>query len=192
MKVILASGSPRRKELFEKFGLEMKILTSNISEKVSLNETPEQVCMSLALQKCLDVLGKVNEESLVIAADTIVVYNNKILGKPVSREDAFNMIKILSNNTHYVFTGLAIIKKFSNDKIIDFVKTKVKFRYLTDDKINKYLDTNEYLDKAGAYGIQGFGSVLIESIEGSYSNVVGLPLTRLDKLLEKHFNLSLL
>jgi len=192
MEIILASGSPRRKELLEKFGLKIKVITSDIEEKVLENESPKQVSMSLALQKCLDVCKKVEGESIVIAADTIVVYNGTILGKPNNREEAFNMLKLLNNNSHSVFTGISIIKANSNIKVIDYVETKVSFRYISDDKINNYLDTGEYKDKAGSYGIQGIGSVLVDSITGCYSNVVGLPVTKLDILLKKYFDLNLL
>lgn len=115
-----------------------------------------------------------------------------ILGKPKDEWDSFNMIKLLSGREHNVVTGISIIEADSNIKIIDYEKTKVVFRKLSDDKIKNYIETNEYEDKAGGYGIQGYGEILVERIEGCYSNVVGMPVFKLDYLLEKYFNISLL
>lgn len=190
--IVLASSSPRRKELLSKFNIDIEIIKSEIIEKIKENESPYEIAMSLALQKAIDVASDIKEEKIVIAADTIVVYGDNILGKPNSKEEAFNMIKMLSGNKHSVITGLCILKANSDLKIVDYVETKVIFRNLSQDKINNYLDTNEYEDKAGAYGIQGFGSVLVKSFEGSYTNIVGLPVERVDELLEEHFNLQLL
>lgn len=190
-KIILASASPRRKEILEKFGLEFKIITSEVDEKFDKNDEPLEVAQSLALKKCLDVCKKCNKGDIVIAADTIVYYDS-ILGKPIDREDAFNMLKALSGKIHKVITGFAILEVGSEKRIVDYEMTEVKFRNLSDEKIERYLNTQEYVDKAGAYGIQGYGEILVEKINGSYSNVVGLPTYKLDKYLENNFDLKLL
>ncbi len=189
--IVLASASPRRKDIFNKFGVKFKIIPSTIDENYDKFDDPIEVVTSLALDKCRDVANQVDEQAIVIAADTIVYYNS-ILGKPKDKQDAFNTIKKLSGNTHKVITGLAIIDKKNNKEIVDYEVTKVKFRNLDNDKIKRYLNTEEYVDKAGAYGIQGYGEILVESLEGSFSNVVGLPITKLDKLLEDNFKMKIL
>lgn len=191
-KVILASGSPRRKELLEKFNIEFKIMTSDISENINENERPEIVAMSLAFEKAMDISKKIEEEKIIISADTIVVLGDQILEKPKSREDARRMLGSLSGKKHRVITGISIVNSRSYPKVIDYEETFVKFRDLDKNIIEKYLDTNEYKDKAGAYGIQGVGSVLVEKINGCYFNVMGLPLYKLDSLLKKNFAISLL
>ena len=145
--------------------------------------------MRLAFEKSMDV-AKSNQESLVIGADTIVVFNNTILGKPKDKEDARNTIKLLSGNTHEVITGISLINLSANKKIIDYVVSKVKFKDLSEDDINDYINTGESLDKAGAYGIQGYGSLLIEEIQGDYFNIVGLPISKLSDLVKTHFDIN--
>lgn len=191
-KIVLASSSPRRKELLDKFDINYKIMSSHINESTHIGETPEQITMALAYEKALNVENRLKDNEIIIAADTIVCFENNILGKPKDFIEAFNMLKMLSGRSHHVITGIAILKVNSNIKVIDYEKTKVVFRQLTDNKIENYLEMKEYRDKAGAYAIQGIGEVLVERIEGCYSNVVGLPITKLDMLLEKHFNISLL
>lgn len=190
--IVLASSSPRRKELLLKYDLKPIIEKSSIKETISPNETVEQIAMALAFEKANQVGGKYNQGEIIIGADTIVAYEGKVLGKPKGEEDAKNMLKSLSGREHEVITGISIIKSNSNLKIIDYEKTIVKFRKLTDRKIENYIKTKEYIDKAGAYGIQGVGGILVERINGCYFNVVGLPLYKLDILLEKHFDISLL
>lgn len=190
--IILASGSPRRKELLLKYNLKPIISKAQIDEKIHADEISEQIAMALAFEKASEVANRFNNKEIVIGADTIVSYEDKILGKPKDEEEGRNMIKLLSDKEHEVITGISIIKINSNIKIIDYEKTKVKFRKLSDKKIENYIKTNEYIDKAGGYGIQGLGSILVEYINGCYFNVVGLPIYKLDSLLEKHFNLSLL
>ena len=191
-KIVLASSSTRRKELLDKFDINYKIMSSHINESTHIGETPEQITMALAYEKALNVENRLKDNEIIIAADTIVCFENNILGKPKDFIEAFNMLKMLSGRSHHVITGIAILKVNSNIKVIDYEKTKVVFRQLTDNKIENYLEMKEYRDKAGAYAIQGIGEVLVERIEGCYSNVVGLPITKLDMLLEKHFNISLL
>lgn len=190
--IILASSSPRRKELLLKYGIKPIINSSNIEEIISTSETPEQVAMSLAFLKAEDIASNFSGNEIVIAADTIVCFEDNILGKPVNEDEARYMIQRMSGKKHFVVTGLSIIKVGTNNKIVDYEKTMVKFRELSEDKIQRYLNTGEYKDKAGGYGIQGQGEILVEEINGCYSNVVGLPIPKLDKLLEKYFNVSLL
>lgn len=191
MKIILASGSPRRKEMLERFNLEPIIIKSNIDEKIFKDQEPIQIAMSLAFEKAYEVSNSFMDD-LVIGADTIVVNDGLILGKPKDEEDAFNMLRSLSSKTHEVITGISLIDKSRDLKFVDYECTQVKFKYLSDRLIKTYLNTGEYKDKAGSYGIQGKGAVLVEKINGCYSNVVGLPLSKLDYLLSRYFNLNIL
>jgi septum formation protein len=190
--IVLASSSPRRKELLRKYNIKPIIIKSSIQEKVFTNETSEQIAMALAFEKSYQVSTQFNQGEIIIGADTVVACDDKILGKPKDEEDAKNILRFLSDREHEVITGISIIKSNSNVKIIDYEKTIVKFRKLDDKKIENYIKTNEYIDKAGAYGIQGIGGILVEKIYGCYFNVVGLPLYKLDILLEKYFNVQLL
>ncbi|MGO1651538.1 Maf family protein [Senegalia sp. (in: firmicutes)] len=189
--IILASSSPRRRDFFEKYSMDFKILKSDIIETID-NKSPVITVMSLAFQKATNILEKTERNDIIIAADTIVYFDEKILGKPNNKEEARNMLKNLSGNTHYVYTGIAIIKVGTNEKIVDYSMTKVKFRKLDEKIIENYLTTKEYEDKAGSYGIQGKGEILIEEINGSYPNVVGLPIVKLDMLLKEYFKISLI
>ncbi|MBU5455445.1 septum formation protein [Keratinibaculum paraultunense] len=190
--IVLASSSPRRRKLLEKYNVKPVVVKSNIHEKINSNETIEQIAMALAFEKANQLEDRFSNGEIIIGADTIVACNDKILGKPKDEYDAFNMLKFLSDKEHLVLTGICIIKANSNIKVIDYEKTIVKFRKLSDKKIQKYIETKEYIDKAGAYGIQGLGGVLVEWIKGCYFNVVGLPIYKLDILLERHFDISLL
>mgnify|MGYP000857327036 CR=1 FL=1 len=190
-KIILASGSPRRKEILEKFNLNPTVVNSKYIEKSMPYENPIQVTMSLAFNKAFSVSENYKDD-IVIGADTIVVYNNIILGKPKDEEDAYRILNLLSGNTHEVITGIALIHVDKNIKIIDYEKTKVKFRKLDSKRILNYIITREPFDKAGAYGIQGLGAILVEKIDGCYSNVVGLPLTKIDFYLHQYFGISIL
>lgn len=190
--IILASASPRRKELLLKYNIDPIIVKSNIGERVLKEETPEQVAMSLAFEKANDVKEGFSNGEIVLGADTIVACEGKILGKPRDEEEGIRMIELLNNKEHEVITGICLMKAGTNLKVIDYERTIVKFRELSSKKIKSYIDTGEFIDKAGGYGIQGFGSLLVEYIHGCYFNVVGLPIGKLDFLLEKHFNFSLL
>lgn len=190
-RIVLASSSPRRKEILGRYYSDFEIITSHIDEKVSSDEDPIQVVMSLAFQKAEDIAYKLDSDAIVIAADT-VVYMNSVLGKPKDESDAYRMLESLSGKEHLVITGLAIIDTNIGKKVIDYETTKVKFRELQPEKINRYISTREFKDKAGAYGIQGYGEILVDWIEGSYSNIVGLPIVKLDKLLERHFDTKIL
>ncbi|SCH34618.1 Maf family protein [Romboutsia sp. 1001713B170207_170306_H8] len=190
MNIILASASPRRKEILENVNLKFTVIASDIEEVILENEPPKDLVMRLAFEKCMDVAIK-NKDDLVIGADTIVVLQNKILGKPKNQEDAYNMIKSLSNKKHQVITGISLINLSSDKKVIDYVVSEVTFKDLSDELIRDYISTNESLDKAGAYGIQGYGSLLVESINGDYFNIVGLPISKISNLLKEHFDVNL-
>ncbi len=187
-RIVLASNSPRRKELLERVGVEFTIDASNIEERVHENETPEQIAMGLALQKGLDVSKRYETGTIIIAADTIV-YNGKVMGKPTDADDAIAMLNELSGSLHQVYTGIAIIEAGTHNKFVDFECTDVKFKDLSADKINSYVASGEVFGKAGAYAIQEKGMTLVEWIRGDFFNVVGLPVSKLETLFEKHFNM---
>ncbi|MGO1470469.1 MAG: Maf family protein [Tissierella sp.] len=189
--IILASASQRRKDILEKYNLKFKIMESHIKETVSKYEGPEELAMSLAFRKAYKISVE-NPNNIVIGADTVVYYKGKILSKPKDYDDALRMLNILSGNTHEVITGISLINLEKKIKIVDFEKTKVKFRQLDKDIIDTYVSTGEPFDKAGSYGIQGLGALLVDKIEGSYLSVVGLPLVKLDKILNKFFDISII
>ena len=185
--IILASQSPRRKKLLEQIGLEFKVISSDIDEKEHPTDiNPQLYAEQLALKKAMDVSTRVKEDSIIIGADTIVVIDDMILNKPVDRDDAVRMLGKLSNNTHTVYTAVAIVDTATNRNFIQTKATKVTFRHLSDEEIDAYVATGSPLDKAGAYGIQDdFGAVFISNIEGCYYNIVGLPLEMLYTMLKK-------
>ncbi len=189
MNIILASASPRRKEILQNIGLKFDVIKSEIDENILENELAHQLVMRLALEKGIDIASD-NRDSLIISADTVVVYNDIILGKPKDKEDAKKMLKMLSGKTHQVITGIALISMDTNNKIIDYVTSNVTFKELSDTYIENYVNTNESLDKAGAYGIQGFGALLVKEIKGDYLNIVGLPVSKLSDLLNEYFDIN--
>ena len=190
MKVILASASPRRKEILQNTKLNFDIQKSDIEEVILENESPEDMVVRLAYEKAFDV-AKRNTDRLVIGADTIVALDNEVLGKPKDQNEAYQMIKRLSNKTHKVITGISLINLKENKIIKDYVVSFVTFKDLSEDSIKDYINTNESLDKAGAYGIQGYGALLVKNIQGDYFNIVGLPISRLSDLLKNHFDINL-
>lgn len=190
MNIILASASPRRKEILGNTKVQFDVIKSEIDEVILEEEAPTQAVMRLAFEKCMNIASK-NKNSLVIGADTIVVLDNTILGKPKDKEDAINMIERLSGRVHQVITGISLINLDADKKIIDYVVSNVKFKELSHEDIIDYIQTNESLDKAGSYGIQGYGALLVEEIQGDYFNIVGLPISRLSDLLKKHFSINL-
>lgn len=191
-KIILASSSPRRKKLLEKYKIEPTIFKPDIEERELACENPIQIAMSLAFEKAYYVSNYFQNDEIIIGADTIVVYDNEVLGKPEDKEDAFRILSLLSGKEHSVITGVSLISPNSGIKLIDYEETKVEFRKLTEGQINRYIETMEPMDKAGAYGIQGYGEILIKGIKGCYSNVVGLPMVKLDCLLDRFFNMKIL
>jgi len=183
-KIVLASQSPRRKKLLEQIELDFEIIVSNVEEDISGDFPPEVICSSIALDKARDVAQRLTEPSIVIGADTIVVLDDRVLGKPNSEQEAAEMLRALSGNSHYVYTGLAFIDTTTGAEKTVYEKTKVQFRELTDSEILSYIETGSPMDKAGAYGIQDdFGAVFVSRIEGCYYNVVGLPLQLFFKVL---------
>ena len=191
-KIILASSSPRRKELLEGYNLDLDIFQPKIKEIEALGEEPIQIAMALAFEKAYWVSSRLKGHEIVIGADTIVISGKEVLGKPKDEADAFRILSLLSGKEHNVVTGISIIKANSNIKIVDYENTKVKFRKLSNCQIDRYISTGEPMDKAGAYGIQGYGQILVEKIDGCYSNVVGLPLGKLDYLLNRFLNIKIL
>lgn len=190
MKIILASASPRRIELLKQFKIEFETIPSHIDETVRLDESPSQIVMGLAYEKALEV-AKQYPDTLIIASDTIV-YHEKVLGKPNSYEEAKMMLTHLSGCAHSVYTGIALVHLESARKIVDYERTEVTFRNLSQNEILSYLETGEHFDKAGAYGIQGYGALLVNHIVGDYYNVMGLPLSKLNTMLTKYFGIGLL
>lgn len=175
-KIILASASPRRKELMELAGYDFEVICADIVEVVPEEAMPQEVVMSLALQKAQAVAAE-HKEAVVIGSDTVVALDGKILGKPHSEQEACEMLRSLSGRTHKVFTGVAIV---CGGKVKNFFdETDVEFYSLGDDEIKKYVATGEPTDKAGAYGIQGKGSVLVKRINGDFFSVMGLPIAKL-------------
>ena len=183
MQVILASASPRRLALLQQIGIEATVCPADFDEVSGSAVQAEDVVLANAVGKCQAVVKIIGDSLPVVAADTVVVAEGVILGKPQDAEDAFKMLKQLSGKTHKVLTGIAV--SYAGEMLAEVCETKVVFRELTDEEIKNYVATGEPLDKAGAYGIQGKGAVLVEKIDGCYNNVVGLPLTRMQLILAK-------
>ena len=198
-QIILASQSPRRKELLEQIGLEFEICPAK-GEEIITKTIPEEVVMELSKQKAEEVAAMVSSfgeehkdittpsDILVIGADTVVAYDGKILGKPVDEADAKRMLAMLSGNTHSVFTGVTLVlidKSGRAGELVFYEKTDVKMHEMSELEIDRYIATGEPMDKAGSYGIQGKCAIYIEKIDGDYNNVVGLPITRIYQELKK-------
>lgn len=192
-QIILASASPRRKELLEQIGLEFEICPAK-GEEVITKTIPEEVVMELSKQKAEEVAAMVSSfgeehkdittpsDILVIGADTVVAYDGKILGKPVDEADAKRMLTMLAGNIHSVFTGVTLVlidKSGRAGELVFYEKTDVKMHPMTEQEIDRYIATSEPMDKAGSYGIQGKCAIHIEKIDGDYNNVVGLPIARI-------------
>ena len=179
MEFILASASPRRKELLAQILPRFEVKPAHTDEQVNMSLFPEQMACALAERKC-DAVFAENPYKTVIGCDTVVVFAGKVLGKPKDRADAINTLKMLSGKRHYVITGVCVRSPFK--KLIDFDKTEVKLNVLSDDFIEEYVAGGSPMDKAGSYGIQDTG--LAEEYFGSFTNVVGLPVTLTKKLLD--------
>ena len=188
-KIILASNSPRRREILGNF-IDFNVISKETQEIKDDSFLPWTTVTALAFEKGIEV-AKDYEDKIVLSADTLVELDGKLLGKPKNREDARVMIRSLSGKTHNVYTGYAIFKLSQKIKYVSYDKSSVKFYDLSDDEIEKYLDTDEYKDKAGAYGIQGKGSLLVEKIEGDFFNIVGFPIGKINRDLMKLFDFSL-
>ena len=186
MRIVLASASLRRQELLKRLYNRFDIIISNFDEEsVKYNGSPEEYVKELSNGKALDVAQTLDDVAIVIAADTIVVHDNNILLKPKDENDAEKMLKSLSGDIHHVYSGVTVVNTYNGKIVNEAVVTEVKFSELKDEEIKRYIKTGEPMDKAGAYGIQGYGGIFVEKINGSYYNVVGLPLNKLKNMLEE-------
>ena len=181
MDIILASQSPRRKELMGQIGLKFKVISPNVDEHMEGNPSPAQLVEELSLRKAQAVRAGADEDDLIIAADTVVVLDGAVLGKPEDEREAFAMLSALSGNSHRVYTGVTVLQ--GDRAVTGHEETRVTFRELEPEEISHYIATGEPMDKAGAYGIQGLGALLVSGIDGDYFNVMGLPVFRLGQML---------
>ncbi|MBN1301072.1 MAG: septum formation protein Maf [Melioribacteraceae bacterium] len=181
----LASKSPRRRKLLKQLNLKFNSFHVELKEEILDGEHPIRTVKRLSLEKMSLAKSRV-KRGIIITADTIVVLDKKIIGKPTDKEDAVRILNKLSNNKHFVYTGLALFNTVNGKTLVDYVKTGVTFNKLDDKLIKDYVESGSPMDKAGAYGIQDdFGSVFVKKIEGCYYNVVGLPLSRLYEMIQK-------
>ena len=185
IKLILASNSPRRKEILTQLGLDFEIIPSNYDEKLEDDNFTYEKTEDLATQKCLDVVRRVDKNSLVLAADTVVVLHNKILGKPKSVKEAFEMLTLLSGKTHFVVTSICAINTKTNRAVTLSTTSYVRFKILTEEMITKYIKEFNPLDKAGSYGIQELPPNFLDKFEGSFENIVGLCSNSVKAVLEQ-------
>ena len=181
MDIILASQSPRRRELLERMGLPFRIITPDIDEHMERELPPGELVAAISAEKAGAVAAQAGPGAVVIAADTVVALDGAVLGKPAGEADAARMLSALAGRTHHVYTGLTVLRGERVRTVSE--ETAVTFRPLTEREITAYVRTGEPLDKAGAYGIQGYGALLVEGIQGDYYNVMGLPVCRLGLLL---------
>lgn len=194
-EIILASASPRRSELLRNMGLDFSVVVSDADEaSVDRDVPPEIYVQELALLKAASTAKKITDrkDAIVISADTVVVNNGAILGKPDSEAEAERILSELSSRTHQVFTGICVLRIRDAYTVCKAVRTDVTFKELSKAKIRRYIDSGEPMDKAGAYGIQGRGAMLAERINGDYFNVVGLPVSALSDILEQDFEFKLI
>jgi len=185
VKLILASNSPRRKKIITDMGLDFEIIPSNYDEKIDSDEFSYDKIEDIATQKCLDVVRRVDNNSLVLSADTVVVLHNKILGKPHTKENAYKMLKELSGKTHMVVTSVCAINTKTNRAVTMSTTSYVRFTDWSDDMINNYIDKYLPLDKAGSYGIQELPEGYLDKYEGSFENIVGLSPEAVQTVLDK-------
>ena len=190
MGIILASHSPRRRELLGQMGItEFQIISPDVDESVEPGLSPAEIVEALSLRKAGAAAEKTRAEDIVIAADTVVALDGSVLGKPRGEADAFAMLSSLSGREHHVYTGMTVLQ--GDRAVTEHEETAVAFRALEPGEIRGYIATGEPMDKAGAYGIQGLGALLVSGIRGDYCNVVGLPVFRLGGIL-KRFGIDLL
>ncbi|WP_026690507.1 Maf family protein [Alteribacter aurantiacus] len=181
-RLILASQSPRRKELLEQAGITFHMISSQVEETVDPSLSSEELVVSLATQKA-EAVFKENKDHVVLGSDTVVSIDGKVLGKPEDKEDARRMLRMLSGRTHDVYTGVAVLSGDQTRTVCE--KASVRFFDLSDDEIEAYINSGEPFDKAGSYGIQGLGAVLVERISGDYFAIVGLPLAKTIRVLKE-------
>jgi len=185
VRLILASNSPRRKKILNDLGLEFEVIPSNYEEKLETDTFSYDLIEDLATQKALDVVRRVGKDEIVLGADTVVVLHNKILGKPKDKDDAFRMLRELSGQTHMVVTSLCGINTKLNTARLLSTTSYVRFKELSDDLINYYIDEFKPLDKAGSYGIQELPDGILDKYEGSFDNIVGLAPEAVSAILEQ-------
>ena len=191
MKLILASSSPRRRELIKTIGLDCDFISPHFIERHPLNfESPMEYVIRMSLLKSLSVASRVDNDSLIIGSDTVVVYQSKFYLKPVDSDDALLMLKSLRNKSHEVYTGICLISMGSKKVITDFEKTIVNMRDFSSEEIFQYIESGEYADKAGSYAIQSDRFNPVESISGCYPSVVGFPVCKIAKCLDQ-FNIKI-
>jgi septum formation protein len=182
--IILASSSPRRRELLRLLGLAFRVDRSEYEETMDLSMAPHRLARHLSREKARSVAAKYND-AIIIAADTFILFRGKLLGKPHTIQEARRMLGMLNGKRHSVITGFTVMDTLTGKRISKAVETKVHFRRLEADEIASYVRTGEPLDKAGAYAIQGLGALIVKKIEGDYFNVIGLPLSSLAEALKK-------
>ena len=183
MDIILASQSPRRRELLEHMGVEFRVVTPDIDEHMERELPPDELVRRISAEKARAVAAQAGPDAIVIAADTVVALDGAVLGKPADELEAFKMLSTLSGCRHQVYTGLTVLRGKEMHTVSE--ETAVTFRELSEKEITNYIRTGEPMDKAGAYGIQGYGALLVEGIHGDYYNVMGLPVCRLGGLLKE-------
>ena len=186
-KFILASASPRRRELLEQVGAEFEVIPAQGEEKITSNK-PQDAVLELSAQKAREVAGRLQEaDAVVLGADTVVAFGGNILGKPRDEADAARILSLLSGNTHSVYTGVTVIVLQGGERkeYSFYEETEVTMYPMTEQQISSYICTGEPMDKAGAYGIQGKGAVFVEKIQGDYNYVVGLPVAKIFQLIGK-------
>ena len=189
-ELVLASQSPRRRELLKLIKEDFVICPDDSPEIVDEKLSPWELVLNLSMVKCINVSEKFSDDAVVIGADTVVAIDDTILGKPDSVEDAYSMLKSLSGNKHSVYTGVSVMCRKTGKVINFYEKTDVFFYELSDEEIKKYIETKEPMDKAGAYGIQEKGGLFVKKVDGDYNNVVGLPVARLARILNNEFDLN--
>ncbi len=195
MEIILASASPRRKELLQTIGIPFTVQTADADETLTGDLPPYLAVERLSLLKASEVASRVRQEgkdALVIGADTVVVQNGTILTKPKDKDDAKTILSRLSDAWHSVLTGVTVLSTKTAKSETFYVETKVHFISLAEQEILAYIETGEPMDKAGAYGIQGRGGLFVDKIEGDYFNVVGLPICKLSKVLKEEFSIDVI
>jgi len=188
--IILASASPRRKELLSLIGLKFKVDVSDYEEDLDLKLKPHELAKYLSLEKARAVAYKY-KDAVIIAADTFIVFRSRLLGKPHTAKEALRMLTLLNGKSHSVITGYTVLDTRTGKKASRSIETRVWFRKMTEDELSAYVRTGEPLDKAGAYAIQGIGSLIVKKIEGDYFNVIGLPVASLAETLKK-FGISVM
>lgn len=188
---VLASKSPRRKELLKNIGIDAEIMPANIDEDLLTGLSPEKMVTELSMLKAMDVARSFGKNTFVIGADTVVCVDGEVFGKPENDAEAKAMLKKLSGRSHDVYTGYCVVNCEDGTSVAKYEKTAVYFRNLSEEEIDCYIQTREPMDKAGAYGIQQRGSKFVEKIEGDYFNVVGLPVCALVKLFKDEFDINI-